>query len=152
MNQGPGEVPQPNPFLDLIHDVGPHALRFATYWTGQPAVAEDIVQEAVAEAWAHRDRLPCMKNPRAWFLAIVRRGCIDHHRRQKRHPATVDINDLQHVLAGRWIPLLGSIIGLTLPTCRPIYRHGTRRFWPGDTGWTGHSIPSLNTRDFRCRP
>ncbi len=148
MNQGPSKAPEPNPFLDLMHDVGPYALRFATYLTGQPTVAEDIVQEA----WAHRDRLSRMGNPRAWFLAIVRRECIDHWRRQKRQPTMVDIDGRQPVSAGPPDPFDGIDNRIDMADLLATCRHAIRRFWRGDTGWTGHSIPSLNTPDYRCQP
>lgn len=72
MKRDPSQVSEPSPFLDLIHDVGPDALRLATYWIGQPSVAEDIVQEAVAKALFHQHRLVRIDNPGLgfWVLSV----------------------------------------------------------------------------------
>ncbi len=162
MKREPGEMPEPNPnsFLDLIHDVGPYALRLATYWIGQPTVAEDIVQEAVTKAWAHQHRLDRMKNPRAWFLSIVRRGCIDYWRRQRRQPSIVDIDDAQSIPSSApdpfesiddHIDVANMLDHLSLRDQELLaWRYGMD--WSLDTiaAYTGIPLPTVKSRIYRA--
>jgi RNA polymerase sigma-70 factor (ECF subfamily) len=62
------------------------AFRLATYWTGNPVLAEDIIQEALLRAWRSRRRLYRHAKPQAWFLTVVRHLVHDHHRGRGRRP------------------------------------------------------------------
>lgn len=160
MSEDPREDPESIPFLDLIHDVGPYALRLATYWIAQPTLAEDIVQEAVAKAWTHHDRLTQMDNPRAWFLAIVRRECIDYWRRQKRQPTTADLDDAQSVPIGAPDPFdnidsridISALLGHLSPRDQELlaWRYGMD--WSLDTiaEYTGIPLPTVKSRIYRA--
>lgn len=158
MNRGSSETPKPTPFVDLVHEVGPYASRLATYWIGQPTVAEDIVQEAVAKAWIHHKRLARIDNPRAWFLAIVRRECLDYWRRQKRQPPTVDMDDSIPISASD--PFDGidnhldmaDLLGHLSPRDQELlaWRYGMD--WTLDTiaEYTGIPLPTLKSRIYRA--
>jgi RNA polymerase sigma-70 factor (ECF subfamily) len=72
------------PHLDLLYRV---ALRLA----GEPAAAEDLVQETVLKAFRAWDRFRQGTNPRGWLLTILRNTFINEYRRRRRAPAMVDI-------------------------------------------------------------
>jgi len=52
--------------------------RHALWLTGDPALAEDLVQETYYEAWRTLSRLGGPRAPRAWLLAILRRRLARH--------------------------------------------------------------------------
>ena len=69
---------------------GKRMLDYVTRMTGDERVAEDIVQEALARAWLHRDAL--LNKPgstHAWFFTVVRRILIDQARAYANRPAEV---------------------------------------------------------------
>ena len=58
--------------------VGPHlqlAYRLALTMLGDPAAAEDAVQEATFRTWRHVGRLRPGSSVRAWFLTVVANHC-----------------------------------------------------------------------------
>jgi RNA polymerase sigma-70 factor (ECF subfamily) len=60
---------------------------------GDPALAEDLTQEAFTRAWNARRGLPGLENPRAWLYRIATNLARDHIRRAR-------------LLA--WLPLRGD--------------------------------------------
>jgi RNA polymerase sigma-70 factor (ECF subfamily) len=60
---------------------------------GDPALAEDLLQEAFTRAWNARQQLPAIENPRAWLYRIATNLARDHVRRARLL---------------RWLPLLGN--------------------------------------------
>src|SRR5690606_26117709 len=52
--------------------------------TGDFALAEDVAQEALAEALVSWPRVGMPANPGAWLLTTARRRAIDAHRRRRR--------------------------------------------------------------------
>jgi RNA polymerase sigma-70 factor (ECF subfamily) len=50
---------------------------------GDPAVAEDLAQEAFARAWRARRQLTQVENPRAWLYRIATNAARDHVRRAR---------------------------------------------------------------------
>jgi RNA polymerase sigma-70 factor (ECF subfamily) len=60
---------------------------------GDPALAEDLTQEAFARAWRARVQLAQVHNPRAWLYRIATNAARDHMRRAR-------------LLA--WLPLLSA--------------------------------------------
>ena len=58
------------------------AYNLARWLMGNPADAEDVVQDAYVRALAGADRFRG-GDERAWLLSIVRNGCYSSHRRQK---------------------------------------------------------------------
>jgi RNA polymerase sigma-70 factor (ECF subfamily) len=65
--------------------------RFAFWFTGDPSVAEDAVQEALLRAWQAWNGLRDASAVKSWLLTIVRRECARVYER-KRH-ATTDIDE-----------------------------------------------------------
>ncbi len=70
------------------------AYNLARWLTGNPADAEDIVQDAYVRALAGADRFRG-GDQRAWLLSIVRNGCYSSHRRQRVRQAT-DFDETVH--------------------------------------------------------
>ncbi len=80
------------PHLDVMYRV---ALRL----TGEPANAEDLVQDAVLKAFRAWGSFRQGTNARGWLLTILRNTFINDYRRRRRAPVTVDIDVAeQHAL------------------------------------------------------
>src|SRR5438132_3852712 len=56
------------------------AYRLAVVLLGDPAAAEDAVQEATFKAWRHLGRLRPRTDLRAWFLTVVANQCRSERR------------------------------------------------------------------------
>jgi RNA polymerase sigma-70 factor (ECF subfamily) len=72
------------PHLDTVYRV---ALRF----TGEPAKAQDLVQDTMFKAFRSWHRYQPGTNVRAWLLTILRNTFINEYRREKQRGPTVDI-------------------------------------------------------------
>lgn len=57
---------------------------FATRLTGDPVIAEDVVQETFMRAWAHVERLREREEVGPWLYRVARNLCIDTHRARQR--------------------------------------------------------------------
>lgn len=66
------------------------AEQYAARLLGDSALAEDVVQEAFARVYVHRDAYRPTFTFRTWLLVLVRRLCIDQWRRQSRAPMPMD--------------------------------------------------------------
>lgn len=73
------------PHLDLMYRV---ALRL----TGEPAAAEDLVQDSVLKAFRAWGSFRQGTNARGWLLTILRNTFINDYRRRRRAPAQVDLD------------------------------------------------------------
>lgn len=71
------------PHLDLLYRVG---LRL----TGEPAAAEDLVQDAILKALRGWQSFRPGSNVRAWLVTILRNEYINGWRRTRRAPQQVD--------------------------------------------------------------
>ncbi|HEY2642365.1 MAG TPA: sigma-70 family RNA polymerase sigma factor [Galbitalea sp.] len=81
--------------LRAIHDAhGPALLRFATRLTGDYALAQDVVQEAMLRAWKKPAILEQSdESTRAWLFTVVRNIVIDD-RRSARHTREIVTENL----------------------------------------------------------
>jgi RNA polymerase sigma-70 factor (ECF subfamily) len=70
------------------------AYNLARWLMGNPADAEDVVQDAYVRALAAADQFRG-GDQRAWLLSIVRNGCYSSHRRQSVRQAA-DFDDTVH--------------------------------------------------------
>jgi RNA polymerase sigma-70 factor (ECF subfamily) len=70
------------------------AYNLARWLMGNPADADDVVQDAYVRALAGADRFRG-GDPRAWLLSIVRNACYSSHRRQRVRQAT-DFDEAVH--------------------------------------------------------
>ncbi len=75
-------------FVELIIGGLDQAHRVATWILGDPAAAEDAVQDAAARAWAGRLGLRDTAAAPAWFGRIVVNACRDELRRRTSRPRT----------------------------------------------------------------
>jgi RNA polymerase sigma-70 factor (ECF subfamily) len=72
----------------------PHSaclLRFARRLTGNKTAAEDLVQEALFQAWRGFDGFAPGTNVRAWLFRILINTCHGSGRKARREPVTVPI-------------------------------------------------------------
>jgi RNA polymerase sigma-70 factor (ECF subfamily) len=74
--------------LDVLYRV---ALRL----TGNPADADDLVQETMLKAYRAWDQYEKGTNAKAWMLTILRHAFINEYRRRTRHPETVDVDTIE---------------------------------------------------------
>jgi RNA polymerase sigma-70 factor (ECF subfamily) len=68
-------------FDAFYRDTSRRLLRYAYGLTGDPAEAQDLVQEAYARAWQRRRRLAGYDDPEAWLRLVVNRLSADRWRR-----------------------------------------------------------------------
>lgn len=74
----------------LFEEHGRAMLAYATRLTGDRAMAEDVVQEALVRAWRHPDSLVNGKGSvRGWLLTVVRNLITDQVRARRARPAEV---------------------------------------------------------------
>jgi len=85
-------------FESLFADLQTPILNYLYRLVGDPALAEDLGQEAFTRAWRARAQLVAVDNPRAWLYRIATNAARDHLRRRR-------------LIA--WLPLLGSDAALT---------------------------------------
>src|SRR5438046_3681779 len=74
--------------LDVLYRVG---LRL----TGNPADADDLVQETMLKAYRAWDQYEKGTNAKGWLLTILRHAFINEYRRRTRHPETVDLDAIE---------------------------------------------------------
>lgn len=67
----------------LFADYQTPLLNYLYRLLGDPALAEDLTQDAFTRAWKARDQLPSLDNPRAWLYRIATNAARDHMRRAR---------------------------------------------------------------------
>lgn len=91
------EGPEPGVPEDLkavFIEVRPVLLRMAQRMCGNPADAEDLLQDTFLRAVRH-GLPPGIRNIAAWLTTMLRNAIIDHCRKQKRHANQEAMTDLQ---------------------------------------------------------
>jgi RNA polymerase sigma-70 factor (ECF subfamily) len=90
-------------FEELYADLGPRILGYLTSLVGEPATAEDLLQQTFMKLHQCRATYVRGANPVPWLYTIAHRTCIDEMRRRARsrvrlsndgelpHEPTVDI-------------------------------------------------------------
>lgn len=73
---------QPDRWLDAHGD---YLYRYALSKTGQPEVAQDIVQETLLAAWRGRGEYKGQAHERSWLLGICRNKTADYFRQTKQN-------------------------------------------------------------------
>src|SRR5689334_22898976 len=87
-------LPHPHPTSDdalraLYRDHAQALLRYAQWFTDDPAAAEDAVQETFLRAWRHLPRLLADGRPlRPWLRRVLRHVMIDTDRLARTHRET----------------------------------------------------------------
>lgn len=74
--------------LDMLYRV---ALRLS----GNPADAQDLVQETILRAYRSWAQYTPGTNAKGWLLTILRNLFINEYRRRSRHPETVDVDTIE---------------------------------------------------------
>ena len=77
-------------FARLCQELRPDLYRFAFWLARDPAVAEDVVQEALLRAWSSRDSLGEARAVKPWLLTIVRREHARLYERKRHETVRVD--------------------------------------------------------------
>lgn len=90
--------------------------------TGDLGLAEDVAQDAVAEALASwpRDGVPA--NPAAWLTAVAKRRAIDAWRRAGRLEDRVAAlgRELEDAADDEWQPIDDDLLRLVFTACHPV--------------------------------
>ena len=68
----------------------PNLRAFAISLTGDPTMANDLVQETLLKAWANRDKFDPSTNIKAWLFTILRNTYFSHLRKRHREVQDVD--------------------------------------------------------------
>ncbi|WP_206541964.1 RNA polymerase sigma factor [Leucobacter celer] len=102
---------------------------------GDFGLAEDLAQEALADALAQWPEAGVPRNPAAWLTAVAKRKAIDHWRRSERYDARIALlaQDLERDPAGTtgaadaadgdpWDPdrIDDEVLGLIFVACHPV--------------------------------
>src|SRR5213594_1062237 len=69
--------------------------RVALRLTGNPAEADDLVQETMLKAYRAWHQFEKGTNAKGWLLTILRHAFINEYRRRTRHPETVDVDTIE---------------------------------------------------------
>jgi RNA polymerase sigma-70 factor, ECF subfamily len=83
----------PREFERALADIVAPAYGYALRLTRNRADAEDLVQEAALLACRGRDGFQAGTNFKAWFFRIVTTCFWGKHRRDRRRPSTVELDD-----------------------------------------------------------
>ncbi|MGE0216660.1 sigma-70 family RNA polymerase sigma factor [Mycolicibacterium sp.] len=84
--------------MRVLYDEHAAALwRYALRLTGDPARAEDVVQETLLRAWRHPEVTADVdRSARAWLFTVARNMIIDEHR-SARYRNETDVPDAERV-------------------------------------------------------
>jgi RNA polymerase sigma-70 factor (ECF subfamily) len=106
----------PDPFLDQITLLLPALRAFGRSLCGDPARADDLVQDTVLKAWTNREQFQAGSNLKAWLFTILRNCYYSELRHRKfevedpdgvsasqlavapDHDAKLQLRDLSHAL------------------------------------------------------
>lgn len=88
-------------------------VRLCAHLSGEPAVAEDLAQETLIEAWRHLDHLRDVNAYQAWLTGIARNICLRWRRRRHRE-RNRELRVIQgtHVTAGELGDTLAADVDL----------------------------------------
>jgi RNA polymerase sigma factor (sigma-70 family) len=90
--------------------------------TGDLGLAEDLAQEAVADALQQWPESGAPQNAGAWLTAVAKRKAIDGWRRRERlderHRALA--HDLQEAAEDEWQPIDDDLLRLIFTACHPV--------------------------------
>lgn len=84
------EDPAARRMKDDILSAVPALRAFAMSLSGNPDRADDLVQETMLKAWAHRDSFTPGTNVSAWLFTILRNVFYSEHRKRRREVEDAD--------------------------------------------------------------
>jgi RNA polymerase sigma factor (sigma-70 family) len=90
--------------------------------TGDVGLAEDLAQDAVADALAQWPRDGVPENPGAWLTAVAKRRAIDSWRRRDRLDERYRAigRDLEEARDDEWEPIPDDVLRLVFAACHPV--------------------------------
>jgi len=90
--------------------------------TGDIGLAEDLAQDAVAEALATWGRSGVPDKPGAWLIAVAKRRAIDGWRRRTRldERYRAIARDLEEAAESEWEPIPDDVLRLAFAACHPV--------------------------------
>lgn len=74
-----------------------YLLRYATLHLRDPHAAEDVVQDALAGAYANLGQFAGRAQLRTWLISILRRKIVDHFRARAREPRAAGETDVEEL-------------------------------------------------------
>jgi len=81
-------------FAELYRLAAPHLYGVALRILREPALAEDLLQEAFVNIWHHAGSYSAAKaKPQTWLTSIVRNRCLDQLRRREPDTVTMTRDD-----------------------------------------------------------
>jgi RNA polymerase sigma-70 factor (ECF subfamily) len=86
-------------FENLLGEMRPKLHRYCARMAGSVIDGEDIVQDALANAFAARASFGGLENPRAWLYRIAHNASLDFLRRRARAPLIEDNAELATLAA-----------------------------------------------------
>ncbi|GJI98445.1 hypothetical protein RugamoR57_51630 [Duganella caerulea] len=90
----------------LLGEMRPRLHRYCARMSGSVIDGEDIVQDALAKAYAARASFGGLDNPQAWLYRIAHNAALDFLRRRARMPPMEDEDELAVEFAD------GQVIGI----------------------------------------
>lgn len=81
---------EPETVRDSLVAAIPNLRAFAISLTGDPHVANDLVQETLLKAWSHREKFAPGTNLKAWLFTILRNTYFSDFRKKRREVQDVD--------------------------------------------------------------
>ncbi|WP_156253120.1 RNA polymerase sigma factor [Pseudactinotalea terrae] len=90
--------------------------------TGDVGTAEDLAQEALADALTQWPESGVPRNPGAWLTAVAKRKAIDTWRRQQRQDEKYRViaHDLSETGEDEWQPIEDDVLRLIFTACHPV--------------------------------
>ncbi len=91
-------------------------------YTGDLGEAEDLAQEAVAEALASWAASGVPQNPGAWLTSVGKRRAIDSWRRREKLTERYRLlaNELEEGVDDAWEPIPDDVLRLVFTACHPV--------------------------------
>jgi len=109
--------------LDAIWRIeGPRIVATLARMTGDLGLAEDLAQDAVAEALVSWPTQGLPSNPGAWLTAVAKRRAIDAWRRRERLDERVAALglELEEATDEEWAPIADDAMRLVFTACHPV--------------------------------
>ncbi|MFI8775410.1 RNA polymerase sigma factor [Gordonia sp. NPDC062954] len=91
---------------------------------GDVGLAEDLAQEAIAEALETWPGAGVPRNAGAWLTSVAKRRAIDGWRRQERLDERYQMiaRDLSEVDDDEWVPVRDDVLKLVFVACHPVLK------------------------------
>jgi RNA polymerase sigma factor (sigma-70 family) len=109
--------------LDAIWRIeGARVVATLARLTGDLGLAEDLAQDAVADALAQWPESGVPDNPGAWLTAVAKRKAIDGWRRRERRDDRYRAlaRDLEEAAEDEWKPIPDDLLRLVFTACHPV--------------------------------